>query len=55
MGFNSGFKGLKCFDSLTLEDTLTTSFFLLYLPSNGTHELQNLDEAKDHTFRILQF
>jgi hypothetical protein len=29
-------------------------FFFLYLPSYGTHELQKLDEAKDHTVRILQ-
>jgi hypothetical protein len=45
---------LKCFDSLTQQDTLTTSFFFSYLPSNFTHELQKLDEAKDQTDRIFQ-
>jgi len=30
------------------------SFFFLYLPSNSTHELQKLDEAKDLIVRILQ-
>jgi len=41
--------------SVTMHGHMNVKFnFFLCLPSDGTHELQKLDEARDHTVRILQ-